>query len=326
MVLEHPNEPLRLENIAIPQPGPGQVLIKVEACGVCRTDLHIHDHELPSPKLPLIQGHEIVGKIIAFGSSPKRYKIHDRIGVPWMAHACGKCAFCMTGRENLCDNALFTGYTVDGGFAEYAVADEDYCFPIPDMYTSAAASPLLCAGLIGYRSYRMIPAEAKRIGIYGFGAAAHIVTQIAVSQAKEIYAFTSPGDSKAQMFAKEMGAIWAAGSDVSPPVALDASIIFAPVGSLVPKALSVLQKGGTLVCGGIHMSDIPSFPYDLLWEERSIKSVANLERRDGDELMEIAPKIPIAIRMIEFPLEKANEALEAVRHGKIEGAAVLKMD
>ncbi len=327
MVLERQRSPLQLKEMQVPAPGPDQILIEVHACGVCRTDLHIIDGELTNPKLPLIPGHEIVGTVAATGEKTSGFGIGDRIGVPWLGYTDGTCRYCRCGKENLCDNALFTGYTIDGGYAEYTVADYRYCFHIPECYGDAEAAPLLCAGLIGYRSYRMALADpmVERIGIYGFGAAAHIIAQVAVHQGKKVYAFTRPGDSDAQKFALSLGAEWAGGSDDRPPEDLDAAIIFAPVGSLVPAALRVMSKGGTVVSGGIHMSDIPSFPYSILWEERAIRSVANLTREDGWEFMEIAPKVPVKTEVQTFPLEKANEALDSLRRGKIKGAAVLVM-
>jgi propanol-preferring alcohol dehydrogenase len=317
--------PLRKAELATPTPGPDQVLIHVRACAVCRTDLHVVDGELGHPKLPLVPGHEIVGTVEQLGAGATRFKIGDRIGVPWLGWTCGHCEFCLNGKENLCDQAKFTGYTLDGGYAEFTVADQRFCFPIPDSYSDADAAPLMCAGLIGYRSL-VKAANAKRLGIYGFGAAAHIVTQVAKYQQREIYAFTRHGDQQAQEFAMKLGAVWAGGSEEQPPVKLDAAIIFAPVGSLIPQALKAVSKAGSVVCGGIHMSDIPSFPYAILWEERSIFSVANLTRRDGDEFMTLAPKVPVRTEVETFPLEEANEALRRLRSGTIHGAAVLVMD
>ncbi len=325
MVLEASGKPLRAMKVPIPRPGPRQVLIKVNACGVCRTDLHIVDGELLTPKLPLIPGHEIVGAVIKTGDQVEKFSVGDRVGVPWLGYTCMECRYCKRGQENLCDSALFTGYTIDGGYAEYTIADQRYCFHIPNVYGDAEAAPLLCAGLIGYRSYRMIGQYAERIGIYGFGAAAHIITQVAIYQKKQIYAFTRPGDTVAQEFARRLGAAWAGDSTESPPEKLDAAIIFAPVGSLLPAALRATAKGGTVVCGGIHMSDIPSFPYRILWEERIVRSVANLTRRDGEELLAIAPKIPVKTEAQVFPLEQANKALDMLRQGKIQGAPVLLM-
>ena len=325
MVLETPGQPLTDLELPVPQPGPEQVLIRVHACGVCRTDLHIVDNELTKPKLPLIPGHEIVGTVIKIGSKVEQFNIGDRIGIPWLGYTCDRCHYCKRGQENLCDNALFTGYTIDGGFAEYTVADQRYCFLLPEEYNDAEAAPLLCAGLIGYRSYKMIGENVERLGIYGFGAAAHIIAQVAKYQGKDIYAFTRPGDTLAQEFAYRLGAVWAGDSTVQPPLKLDAAIIFAPVGSLLPAALRAIIPGGTVVCGGIHMSDIPSFPYSILWEERIIRSVANLTRQDGEELMEIAPKVPVKTEVQIFKLQQANEALDRLRKGQLQGAAVLEM-
>jgi propanol-preferring alcohol dehydrogenase len=322
MLFETAGKPLRMADLPIPEPGPGQLLIHVHACAVCRTDLHVVDGELTKPKLPLIPGHEIVGTVEQLGDRVDRFKIGDRVGVPWLGWTCGECAYCQSGRENLCDGAKFTGYTLDGGYAEYTVADQRFCFPIPESYSAAEAAPLLCAGLIGYRSL-VKAGDAKRLGIYGFGAAAHIVAQIAKYQQREIYAFTRPGDEEAKHFALSLGAAWAGGSDENPPAKLDAAIIFAPAGELIPHALRAVGKGGAVVCGGIHMSDIPSFPYSILWEERSICSVANLTRRDGAEFMALAPKVPVRTEIQAFSLEEANEALTRLRAGQIQGAAVL---
>lgn len=322
MVLEKQRTPLRAIDIAQPKPGAGEVLIQVTACGVCRTDLHVVDGELPHPTVPLVPGHEIVGNVVELGENAKWFNLGARVGVPWLGWTCGECAFCLSDRENLCERARFTGYTLDGGYAEYVAADERFCFPIPNKCSDAEAAPLLCAGLIGYRSL-MKTGNAKRIGIYGFGAAAHIITQVARYQGREIYAFTRPGDAEGQQFAKSMGASWAGGSETLPPEKLDAAIIFAPAGELVPEALKALNKGGVVVCGGIHMSDIPSFSYDSLWNERSICSVANLTRRDGKEFFLVAPRIPVKTTVQTFPLEQANEALQHLREGKIHGAAVL---
>jgi alcohol dehydrogenase, propanol-preferring len=323
MVLDGPRKPLRKAQIPVPKPGPGELLINVLACGVCRTDVHIIDGELDQPKLPLILGHEIVGKVVAVGSIAYKNMLGRRVGVPWLGHTCGKCRFCLSGRENLCDNARFTGYTIDGGYAQYTVADARYCFGIPGYYDDVHACPLLCAGLIGYRSYRMIPDKAAHIGIYGFGAAAHIIGQIAAFQGKKIYSFTRPDDEASKEFSRTCGAVWAGGSDEKPPVELDAAIIFAPVGALVPAALGACAKGATVICGGIHMSDIPSFPYDALWGERSIRSVANLTRQDGEELLEIAPKVPVHTEVRPFSLELAGEAIDALRNGGRTGAIAL---
>src|SRR5713226_2815261 len=325
MILESTGKPLRQADLPTPKPSTGQLLIRVHACAVCRTDLHVVDGELTQPKLPLIPGHEIVGTVVERGAGADRFKSGDRVGIPWLGWSCGECSYCRSERENLCDKARFTGYTLDGGYAEYTVADQRFCFPIPSLYSDAEAAPLLCAGLIGYRSL-VKAGDGKRLGIYGFGAAAHIVTQVALHQGREIYAFTRPGDKEAQKFAKALGASWAGGSNEMPPVKLDAAIIFAPVGDLVPQALRAVGKGGAVVCGGIHMSDIPSFPYSILWEERSICSVANLTRRDGEEFLALAPNVPVRTEVETFPLEEANEALERLRSGKIKGAVVLVTD
>ena len=325
MVLQSPRQPLQLLELPEPNPGPGQVLVKVTACAVCRTDLHVVDGELPNPKQPLVPGHEIVGRVVACGAGSARFKAGSRVGIPWLGWTCGECRFCTSGRENLCVNARFTGYNIDGGFAEYTLADQRFCFPIPDSYSDMSAAPLLCAGLIGYRSL-VKTGNAKRVGIYGFGAAAHIVTQVANFQGRKIYAFTRRGDIQAQQFARQMGAAWAGDSDTTPPDALDAAIVFAPAGDLVPKALRAVDRGGTVVCGGIHSSDIPSFPYEWLWGERTICSVANLSRKDGDEFLALAPKVPVKTSTTLFPFEEANEALARVRAGTLEGAAVLVMN
>jgi len=322
MVLEKPGKPLCKAEVSKPRPGPGQLLIRIHACAVCRTDLHIVDGELSQPKLPLIPGHEVVGKVAELGSGRGRFRIGARVGVPWLGWTCGICPFCRNGQENLCDDARFTGYTLDGGYAEYMVADERFCFPIADVYSDAEAAPLLCAGLIGYRSL-VKAGNGTRLGIYGFGAAAHIVAQVARYQRREIYAFTRAGDEEAQRFARSLGASWAGGTNELPPHKLDAAIIFAPAGELVPQGLQAVGKGGTVVCGGIHMSDIPSFPYSILWEERTITSVANLTRRDGEEFMLLAPKVPVRTEIRRFRLEAANEALHELRAGKLNGAAVL---
>jgi alcohol dehydrogenase, propanol-preferring len=322
MVLQKQRQPLQLSDLPIPQPGPTQVQIQIRACAVCRTDLHVIDGELTQPKLPLVPGHEIVGHVSAIGNEVTNFKIGERVGVPWLGWTCGTCQYCKSGKENLCDRALFNGYTLDGGYAEYTVADYRFCFPIPAIYSDPEAAPLLCAGLIGYRSL-VKTGDAHRVGIYGFGAAAHIITQVAVSQGRSVYAFTRSGDCAGQDFAKSLGAIWAGASESAPPEKLDAAIIFAPVGQLVPLALKALNKGGIVVCGGIHMSDIPSFPYELLWQERSICSVANLTRHDGHEFFALAPQVPVRTTVETFPLAEANQALEALRHGKIKGAAVL---
>jgi propanol-preferring alcohol dehydrogenase len=305
-----------------PKPAAGQVLIAVKACAVCRTDLHIVDGELASPKLPLVPGHEIVGTVIEKGSEVDRFQIGDRVGVPWLGWTCGACQYCTSGRENLCDRARFTGYQIDGGYAELTLADQRYCFAIPNIFGDVAAAPLLCAGLIGYRSFRFA-GEGERIGIYGFGAAAHIVAQVARFEGRQVFAFTRPGDQKAQDFARRLGAVWAGGSDEAPPEPLDAALIFAPVGALVPAALKATKKGGTVVCGGIHMSDIPQMPYALLWEERVVRSVANLTRHDAEEFLALAPKAGVTTVTRRYPLADANRALADLRAGKLEGAAVL---
>jgi propanol-preferring alcohol dehydrogenase len=323
MLLEHPGQPLRLAEVAVPVPGPGQVLVAVSACGVCRTDLHVRDGELAAPKLPLVPGHEIVGRVAALGPGVADLEPGQRIGVPWLGHTCGACAFCQGGQENLCDGAAFTGYTLDGGYAEYTVADARFCFPVPEACSDLEAAPLLCAGLIGYRSYRMA-GEARRLGIYGFGGAAHILAQLAAQQGREVFAFTKPGDAEGQAFARELGAVWAGSSGELPPVPLDGAILFAPVGALVPAALRAVRKGGIVVCGGIHMSDIPAFPYELLWGERSVKSVANLTRRDGLEFFAALRQCRVHTAVHAYALERANEALEDLRHGRFQGAAVLR--
>jgi alcohol dehydrogenase, propanol-preferring len=323
MVLDGPGKPLVERELAVPDPGPDQVLVKIHACGVCRTDLHVVDGELPHPKLPLIPGHEIVGTVVAAGVDVNSIRPGDRVGIPWLGRTCGTCSFCVRGQENLCDNPLFTGYTIDGGYAEYAIAHHRYCFQLPDAYGDAEAAPLLCAGLIGYRSYAMVGSEAVRLGIYGFGAAAHIIAQVAAYEGKEVYAFTKPGDKDGQAFARRLGAVWAGDSTSRAPVPLDAAIIFAPVGSLVVETLKSTTKGGTVVCAGIHMSDIPSFPYRLLWEERTLRSVANLTRDDGERFLALAPRVPVRTEVETFPLSEANEALRRLRSGELQGAAVL---
>jgi alcohol dehydrogenase, propanol-preferring len=324
MVLDSIGEPLRAVEVRTPAPEAGQVLIRVLTCGVCRTDLHLVDGELKDPTLPLIPGHQIVGEVVETGERVDRFVAGDRVGVPWLGWTCGKCRYCESGRENLCDYARFTGYQIDGGYAGYAVADHRFCFPIPDV-TDLQAAPLLCAGLIGYRSLVMA-GDAERLGLYGFGAAAHIVTQVARHQGRQIFAFTRDGDVEAQRFAREMGAVWTGNSRESPPEDLDAAIIFAPVGELVPSALRAVAKGGVVVCGGIHMSDIPSFPYELLWGERTVRSVANLTRRDGEEFLSLASEVPVRTEVVPFPLEKANEALSALREGRLSGAAVIVVE
>jgi alcohol dehydrogenase, propanol-preferring len=320
MVLEAPGQPLRAMDLAIPTPSPTQVLIQIHACGICRTDLHVVDGELTQPKLPLIPGHQIVGTVVAMGERVERFRLGERVGVPWLGSTCHHCRYCLSGRENLCDYAEFTGYQLDGGYAEYAVAQEDFCFTIPADYPDLQAAPLLCAGLIGYRALRMA-GEAERLGFYGFGAAAHILIQVARHQGRQVFAFTRPGDSEGQQFARDLGAVWA--GDGPPPEELDAALIFAPVGELVPKALGAVAKGGTVICVGIHMSDIPSFPYEILWGERVLRSVANLTRQDGEEFLTLAPQVPIRTTVEPFALGQANEALEALRTGKVRGAAVL---
>lgn len=322
MVLHRPGEPLRLEEPPTPEPGPGQVLLRVRACGVCRTDLHVADGELSDPKLPLIPGHQIVGEVAGGG---ERFSEGARVGVPWLGYSCGECRYCCSGRENLCDSARFTGYQIDGGYAEYTVADERFCFPVPEGYPDLEAAPLLCAGLIGYRSLRMA-GDAGRLGLYGFGASAHIVVQVAAHQGRRVFAFTRPGDEAAQGFARRLGAEWSGGSDEAPPEELDAAIIFAPVGALVPAALEATARGGVVVCAGIHMSDIPSFPYSLLWGERVLRSVANLTRADGEEFLSLAPQVPIKTDAIPYSLERANEALTDLRGSRLTGAAVLVTD
>lgn len=322
MVLHEAGNPLELQDIPVPRPSEKELLIKVHTCGVCRTDLHIIDGDLEHPNLPLVPGHQIVGSIKKIGAEVSGFSKGDKVGVPWLGYTCGKCEFCKNGQENLCDNAKFTGYDINGGFTEYAVADARFCFPIPEGYPATQAAPLLCAGLIGYRSLRKTD-NAQRLGFYGFGSAAHILTQVARHQDKEVYAFTRPDDTKSQQFAKKLGAVWAGGSETLPPQKLDAAIIFAPVGPLVPQALKALKKGGHVVCAGIHMSDIPSFPYSELWEERSIESVANLTRRDGTEFMKLAPEVPIKTQVTSYPLTEANKALEDLRAGNFDGSAVL---
>jgi len=322
MVLKSPRRPLVAREMPRPTPRPDQLLVRVAACAVCRTDLHVLDGDLAEPTLPLILGHEIVGRVEQIGTETRGFRIGQRVGIPWLGWTCGACEFCLTNRENLCRRACFTGYTIDGGYAEFTVADARFCFPMPGDYEDVAAAPLLCAGLIGYRCLRKA-GDAKRLGIYGFGAAAHIIAQVARHQGREVFAFTSPGAVTAQDFARRLGASWAGGSDETPPQTLNAAIIFAPVGPLVPAALRVLERGGTVVCGGIHMSDIPSFPYHDLWQERTICSVANLTRRDGEEFLALAPHVPVRTETQTFPLAQANEALDALRSGALTGAAVL---
>ena len=322
MVLDRPGRGLRETRLADPRPGAGQVLLRVCACAVCRTDLHLVDGELPDPKPGIIPGHEIVGRVVEAGPGAQRFRPGDRLGVPWLGFTCGQCRFCLAGRENLCPAAAFTGYQIDGGYAELAVADERFCLPLPDAYSDAEAAPLLCAGLIGHRALRMA-GDPARIGIYGFGAAAHIVAQVARHEGREILAFTHPGDAAAQRFARELGAAWAGDSDSAPPAPLDAALIFAPVGGLVPAALRAVERGGTVVCAGIHMSDIPSFPYELLWHERVLRSVANLTRADGESFMSLATRLPLRMEVSTLPLGEANEALGRLRAGRVTGALVL---
>jgi propanol-preferring alcohol dehydrogenase len=325
MLLRAPRTPLAAVDLPLPEPGPGQVRVRVRACAVCRTDLHVVDGELERPRLPLVPGHEIVGVVEALGPGATRLAAGRRVGIPWLGSTCGTCTFCTSGRENLCREARFTGYTLDGGYAEAVVADERFAFPLPDAYGDVEAAPLLCAGLIGHRALGMAGA-ARRLGLYGFGAAAHIVAQVAAHEGREVFAFTRPGDNEAQAFARELGASWAGGSDEPAPAVLDAAILFAPVGSLVPVALAAVAPGGTVVCGGIHMSDVPSFPYRLLWEERRIVSVANLTRRDAQAFLALAPRVPVRTATEEFPLERANDALARLREGRLRGAAVLVPD
>jgi alcohol dehydrogenase, propanol-preferring len=315
MVLDRARAPLRQADLARPQPGPGQLLVRVDACAVCRTDLHIVDGDLSKPKVPLVLGHQIVGTVVDG---------ERRVGIPWLGWTDGECRFCRSGRENLCDNARFTGYDLDGGYAEYAVVDEHFCFSLPHDYSDQHAAPLLCAGLIGYRSLRLA-GDGGRLGLYGFGSSAHIVAQVARHEGRRVFVFTRPGDEGGSAFARELGAVWAGGSDEWPPEELDAAIIFAPVGELVPLALRALAKGGTLVCAGIHMTDIPAFPYELLWGERMVRSVANLTRRDGEEFLALAPQVPVRTEVETFPLEQANEALDRVRRGEVRGSVVLEV-
>ncbi|MBI2313448.1 MAG: zinc-dependent alcohol dehydrogenase family protein [Betaproteobacteria bacterium] len=322
MVLERPGEPLKLTELARPRVGAGRILLRVRACGVCRTDLHVVEGDLREGKLPIIPGHEIVGSVVEKGEGVERFELGDRVGVPWLGYTCGTCEYCRSGRENLCSGARFTGYHLDGGYAEYVLADQRYCFALPAEYRDAEAAPLLCAGLIGYRSLVMA-GDARRLGIYGFGAAAHIVAQVARHQGRDVYAFTRPGDTESQRFAEELGAVWTGDSTGAAPEPLDAAIIFAPVGALVPAALAATAKGGTVVCAGIHMSDIPGFPYAMLWGERSLRSVANLTHRDGEEFLALAPRVPVRTRVEIFPLSDANEALGRLRQGRVQGAAVL---
>jgi propanol-preferring alcohol dehydrogenase len=324
MLLDQAGRPLQRAEVEAARPGLGQVRLRVAACGVCRTDLHIVDGELSEPKLPLVLGHEIVGRVEELGEGATRFAAGDRVGVPWLGWTCGACAYCRSGRENLCDRARFTGYQLDGGYAELAVADERFCFPLPESYSDAEAAPLLCAGLIGYRAL-VATGDARRLGVYGFGAAAHIVAQVARYQGREIYAFTRRGDAAAQEFARQLGATWAGASDERSPAGLDAAILFAPAGELIPLALASVIKGGVVVCAGIHMSPIPSFSYDLLWGERVVRSVANLTRQDGEAFLDLAPRVPIRTSVQAFPLEQANEALATLRAGRRQGAAVLEI-
>ncbi len=324
MVLRRLGEPLQLADIREPKVRAGQVLVRVHACAVCRTDLHVVDGELPDPKLPLVPGHEIVGTVARWGRGVERFTEGQRVGIPWLGWTCGRCRFCRSGQENLCDRARFTGYQIDGGYAEYTVADARFAFPLPASYPDFQAAPLLCAGLIGYRTLRMA-GDALTLGLYGFGAAAHILAQVARFEGRRVFAFTRPGDQDAQRFALQLGAEWAGDSDALPPEPLDAALIFAPVGALVPAALRAVRKGGVVVCGGIHMSDIPAFPYELLWGERSVRSVANLTRRDAEAFLTLAPQVPVRSEVTTYPLEQANEALAALRSGQLQGAAVLAM-
>lgn len=325
MILDKPGQRLRLADIPPPEPAGSQLLIKVHACGVCRTDLHVVDGDLTEPKLPIIPGHQIVGVVEKAGQGVSSFKNGDRVGVPWLGGSCGECAYCVSGRENLCAKALYTGYQINGGFAEKCVADQRFCFPIPAGHPDLQAAPLLCAGLIGYRALGMT-GEARRLGFYGFGASAHILIQVAVYQKRQVYAFTRVGDTKAQEFARKLGAVWTGDSTQTPPHELDAAIIFAPDGALVPIALKAVARGGTVVCAGIHMSDIPSFPYSILWGERMVRSVANLTRRDGEEFLALAPKVPVRTEVHAYPLDKANEALDDLRAGRFTGAAVIVVD
>jgi propanol-preferring alcohol dehydrogenase len=325
MLLTEQHKPLVLSEVAVPSPGRGQVLVRVQACGVCRTDLHVVDGDLTEPKLPLILGHQIVGTVVQLGEGVSRFSPGERIGVPWLGYTDGTCIYCQRGQENLCDHPEFTGYTLDGGYAEYAVADQRYCFALPETYPDLEAAPLLCAGLIGYRTYRLAGEHVDRLGIYGFGAAGHIIAQVAAYQGKRVYAFTRPGDTATQEFARRLGAYWVGGSDEMPPDPLDAALVLAPVGALMVTALKAVAKGGVVVSGGIHMTDIPSFPYHLLWEERVIRSVANLTRQDGEEFLAIAPQVPVKTAVTPYRLEDANQALDDLRSGKLDGAAVLKI-
>jgi alcohol dehydrogenase, propanol-preferring len=323
MLLEAQHQPLKLVEVPVPQPGSGQVLLQVHTCGVCRTDLHVLDGDLTEPKLPLILGHQMVGTVVRLGEGVDRFTLGQRIGVPWLGYTDGTCRYCLRGQENLCDHPEFTGYTLDGGYTEYAVADQRYCFHLPESYDDIEAAPLLCAGLIGYRTYRLAGEHVECLGIYGFGAAGHIIAQVATYQGKKVFAFTRPGDVATQTFARTLGVYWVGGSDEMPPEELDAALVLAPVGALMVTALKAVSKGGVVVSGGIHMTDIPSFPYHLLWEERGLRSVANLTRQDGEEFLEIAPKVPVKTSVTPYPLEKANQALDDLRSGRLDGAAVL---
>jgi alcohol dehydrogenase, propanol-preferring len=325
MILRQAGEPLQLEELPLPEPAAGQVRVRVEACGVCRTDLHVVDGELPRPKLPLVLGHQVVGVVDAVGDAVDGARPGNRVGIPWLGWTDGDCRFCRSGRENLCDGARFTGYDLDGGYAEAAVADARFCLPLPADPAAAEIAPWLCAGLIGYRALRLA-GDAARLGLYGFGASAHLIAQVAVWEGRRVFAFTRAGDEEGRAFARSLGVAWAGASDEPPPEELDAAIVFAPVGALVPTALRALAKGGVVVCAGIHMSDIPSFPYELLWEERAIRSVANLTRRDGEEFLELAPRVPVRAAVESYPLEAANAALDDLRNGRIHGAAVLTVD
>lgn len=326
MVLQQPRQPLQLLDVSIPEPTEkGQVLIRVEACGICRTDLHIYDGELPHPKLPLIPGHQIIGTIAAKGPDADHFPIGTRIGIPWLGRSCGQCPYCLANKENLCDHASYTGYTINGGFAEYCLADENFIFPIPSSYSSIHAAPLLCAGLIGFRSLRLAGANVKRLGFYGFGAAAHLLIQITHRQNQEVFAFTRKGDKEAKLFAESLGAVWTGDSDEMPPQQLDAALIFASAGELIPLALQAVKKGGTVVCAGIHMSDIPSFPYSILYGERILRSVTNLTREDGQLFFDLLNHLKIETKVTPYPLEKANEAIDDLKRGKISGSAVLTL-
>jgi alcohol dehydrogenase, propanol-preferring len=323
MMLEAQRQPLKLTEVSVPKPAAGQVLVKVHTCGVCRTDLHVLDGDLSEPKLPLILGHQIVGTVVGLGAGVDKFTLGQRLGVPWLGYTDGTCRYCLRGQENLCDHPEFTGYTLDGGYAEYAVADQRFCFLLPESYSDIEAAPLLCAGLIGYRTYRLAGEHVERLGIYGFGSAGHIIAQVAAFQGKRVFAFTRPGDTATQEFARRLGVYWVGGSDEMPPEELDAALVLAPVGALMVTALKAIAKGGVVVSGGIHMTDIPSFPYHLLWEERTIRSVANLTRQDGEEFLKIAPQVPVHTEVTPYKLENANQALDDLRSGKLDGAAVL---